>query len=492
MASFFGFGSNGNGQLGIGSDEDTSVPIRVEFSQGIIDSIHQHPTCNASFPFHCFAAGGNHTALITQQSRRLFMTGSNKDAESLLAEPSQVFRSHELILGSEPPSQLAHHESPTRWRSVACGWAFTIAVTEPEPRARQQIYAWGSGAFGELGLGPGTTKSGPKAMPITRGAFDLEEGSDNSFEIIKVAAGLRHVLALVKERQTSTDKEPAVRTFLVGWGSNRQGQLGQLLRNKVKDSTDGGELVPFTEKELRGKIMEPTRIQIFKEGATIVDMACGQNHSLILFSDGTVYSSGLDKYGQLGPSTLAQEVSGSASERPRDFRLGFERVVGLPYVDSISCGWNHNAVMDSRAETLAAQRGSIIYMWGRSNHGQLGNGVPYHMIDGTTSSVPSGIVSLRIFSSGEQGGTNGEVKQSAEIVSYSCGSEHTLATTSTGECFAWGWNEHGNCGTGAEDHGQEKPKDVPEPRKIVFDSKDVDSPRTGWVQGGYGSSWVFT
>lgn len=421
------------------------------------------------------------------------MTGSNKDAESLLAEPSQVFRSHELILGSGPqPPQPVHDQSPTRWRSVACGWAFTIAVTEPDPRARQQIYAWGSGAFGELGLGPGTTKSGPRAVPIMGGVFGLEEGSNNSFEIVKVAAGLRHVLALVKEHLPSTDKnEPTTKSFLVGWGSNRQGQLGQLIRNRVRGSTPGTELVPFTEKELRGKIMEPTRIQLFKEDTEIVDMACGQNHSLVLFSDGTVYSSGLDKYGQLGPSIPTQEASGSASERPKDFRLGFERVVGLPYVDSISCGWNHNAAMDSRAETLAEQGGSVIYMWGRNDHGQLGNGVPYHVVDSTTSSIPSRIVGLRIFNTGEQGGTYSEDKQSAEIVSYSCGSEHVLAMTGAGECFAWGWNEHGNCSAGAEDQGQEKPKDVPEPRKVIFDSKYAYFPRPGWVQGGYGSSWAF-
>lgn len=491
MASLFGFGSNGNGQLGIGSDEDTSVPIRVKCTEDILDSTHSPSTRNASIPFHCFAAGGNHTALITQGSRCLFMTGSNKDAESLLPEPSQVFKSHELILGSGPPSpppvQQQQNQSPTRWCSVACGWAFTIAVTEPEPESGigQQIYAWGSGAFGELGLGPGTTKTGPRAMPITGGMFDLEEGSDTSFEIVKVAAGLRHVLALVKEHLSGSDQnESVVRTFLVGWGSNRQGQLGQLIRNRVKSSTPGTAPVPFTEKELRGKIMEPTRIQLSGDNAEIVDMACGQNHSLVLFSDGSVYSSGLDKYGQLGPSTLAQEGIS------KDFRLGFERVIGLPYVDSISCGWNHNAAMDSRIEAVTEQRGSIIYMWGRNDHGQLGHGVPCLVVDGVASSISSGIVSLRIPNTGEsRQGHGNDRHQSAKIASYSCGSEHTLAMTSTGECFAWGWNEHGNCGVGAEDQGLEKPKDVPEPRKVLF---DVESSQPGWVQGGYGSSWVLT
>src|SRR5690606_10626990 len=113
-------------------------------------------------PFHDFASGGNHTALIThannenvnnKSNRSLFMTGSNKDNESLLQEPAQIFMSHEI-------PQLSR---PWQWQSVTCGWAFTIAVAGPdtesgsglEPRSRQdteptdfQVYAWGSGSFG--------------------------------------------------------------------------------------------------------------------------------------------------------------------------------------------------------------------------------------------------------------------------------------------------------------------------------------------------------
>ncbi|KAF9419834.1 putative E3 ubiquitin-protein ligase herc6 [Podila epigama] len=548
MSRLFGFGSNGNGQLGIASDEDTATPIPVHFEPPIewnyLSSSAQAPPPPSS-PFHCFAAGGNHTALITRRTRHLYMTGSNKDSESLLSEPSQVFRSHKVNVHPSrlPTTSISLSLTPLqdnkvdntidqrqpRWRSVACGWAFTIAVTEPssvehisphphchDQQQQQQVYAWGSGAFGELGLGPGLTNTGPHARLLQHGALDPKILS-SKMEIIKVEAGLRHVLLLIKELlpasqdlTTTTTTTESTKTTLIGWGSNRQGQLGQLVRNRTNKQENGNtqSLVPFTEKELRGKFMEPTRIVLNpdNDAAQLVDMACGQNHSLALFSDGSVYSTGSDKYGQLGrPSSSSDTVK-------KDFRLGFERVTGLPFVDSISCGWSHNAAMDSRVETLQRQGGSILYVWGRNDHGQLGDSAPCRQIlidHGGMGQVPAGIRELRIFdnasSSSQQQPHQHEHHQQqqnqkehdsdqrrADIISFSCGSEHTLAVTRSGGCYAWGWNEHGNCGTGAGDHEVEGLLDVPSPRKVSFGSQDQSTPQGKWVQGGYGSSWIFT
>lgn len=514
--SLFAFGSNGNGQLGIGFDEDTSSPLPVQFdphptlSHPPLTNHHQHPTIRHP-PFLDFAAGGNHTALITRDHQLLYMTGSNKDSESLLDEPAQVF-TRLPTMHTEPSSssavsfkKTAQHESedqtPTRWRSVACGWAFTIAVTEPESgltdkavntsieadvgharNHRNKVYTWGSGAFGELGLGPRLTKTGRRAIEIKGGTLNSLE---RCYEILKVRAGLRHVLLLVREQSNSD-----TRTMLIGWGSNRQGQLGVLTRQH-----DGGNEAPLTDKELRGKFMEPTLIMIPRDSSDpttpvpeITDMACGQNHSLVLLSDGSVYSSGLNKYGQLGP------MNPSSIQR-QDFRIGFEKVHGLPFVDSISCGWNHNAAMDTRP--LYEKGRTIIYLWGRNDHGQLGNGVPVLSVDtdwSGSNTVPLGVIVQVQIPTAHDGAQD----ENEEIISYSCGSEHTLAMTRSGDCYAWGWNEHGNCGSGHDATTTTMDlRDVPAPRKVQFlalsssQSPASDSGQ-GWVLGGYGSSWVWT
>ncbi|KAF9111375.1 hypothetical protein BGX27_005014 [Mortierella sp. AM989] len=493
--SLFGFGSNGNGQLGIGSDEDSSIPQIVQFIPTLSSYSRQHHTQAHSTrpPFHDFAAGGNHTIFITHGDRDLYMTGSNKDGELLLQEPAQVFTLHrfpiDLQTGDCQDSLLnkeSEEKKHQRWRSVACGWAFTIAVTEPESASKSdpvpgsrvkylnKAYAWGSGAFGELGLGSGLTKTNRRPIAIEKGLLSADAALSSTMspiriEIMKVRAGLRHVLLLAQEKIFDGQEETS-RTILMGWGSNRQGQLGVLER--FADNT-----IPFTEKELRGKFMEPTRILIAKEHPAIVDMACGQNHSLVLFSDGTVYSSGLNKYGQLGPcETLDQDT--------RDFRIGFKKVHNLPFVDSISCGWNHNAAMNSSSP----HGKTTIYLWGRNDHGQLGSDNPLISVDVdlTGYSSFSRIVQLQIPKSTSCHGSY------EEIVSYSCGSEHTLAMTRSGDCYAWGWNEHGNCSRGnSEDDDRQ---DVPSPRKVCFSNPTSarDPDWHGWVTGGYGSSWVWT
>ncbi|KAF9354214.1 putative E3 ubiquitin-protein ligase herc4 [Mortierella sp. AD094] len=513
--SLFAFGSNGNGQLGIGSDEDTSIPLQVQFIPSLPSlnqqQQHAHEEGSTQTPFHDFAAGGNHTVLITRGEKELYMTGSNKDGELLLQEPTQVFTFHEFSsdlqsknnhdssLNKEEKKKEKEEERRQRWRSVTCGWAFTIAVTEPESTTKPDsttgcrvkcintAYAWGSGAFGELGLGPSLTKTGRRPIAIEKGLLSTSIATTTALsssilpsqiEILKVRAGLRHVLLLARENFLDGQEEIS-RIILMGWGSNRQGQLGVLERLD-------GSAKPFTEKELRGKFMEPTRIMIAKEQLTnnhnsqsapvIVDMACGQNHSLVLFSDGTVCSSGLNKYGQLGPSaTLDQET--------RDFRIGFKKIHGLPFVNSISCGWNHNAAMDN-----SSPHGRItIYLWGRNDHGQLGSDIPLILVDvNLTGSNPLfGIVKVQIPSTHDS-------QKCEEIVSFSCGSEHTLAMTRSGDCYAWGWNEHGNCSSG--NSSSDDRQDVPSPRKVCFpnSTSNRDSNWQGWVAGGYGSSWVWT
>ncbi|KAG0325942.1 hypothetical protein BGZ99_010395 [Dissophora globulifera] len=559
--SLFAFGSNGHGQLGIGSDIDTSLPRPVQFVPPLAFTPRDHHAhCHhqeqhlnhddgihtMTRPFHAFAAGGNHTALITaDDSRLLYMTGSNKDHESLLEEPTQVFRRVELSHAQQQQQQqqqreIAQQVEQVRWRSVACGWAFTIAVTEPSPRphlvqeqSQEQhvdhrwcntAFSWGSGAFGELGLGPGVTKTGYNAVTIRTGLLSesslhfLTLSSSDRFEILQVKAGLRHVLMLVKQIDHAGRK---ITNILMGWGSNRQGQLGILERARSRTgSQTGGEagvsdveehLPPFTEKELRGKFLEPTRILISKEqqpstltqeSAEVVDMACGQNHSLVLFTDGTVYASGLNKYGQLGPrrSTTVTTATTTATatglkDRPQEFRIGFEQVLGIPFVDSISCGWNHNAVMDTRPILSNGNTGrTVIYLWGRNDHGQLGSETPALRavdVDLSGAGLP-GIVQIRIPNESD----DQKEKDYEEIVSYSCGSEHTLAMTRSGACYSWGWNEHGNCGSGFND-SIDGLQDVQAPRKVRFETLPEESSSSNkdeqrWVSGGYGSSWVWT
>ena len=98
-------------------------------------------------------------------------------------------------------------------------------------------------------------------------------------KIIKISAGGWHSLAL------------SAFGDVYAWGWNDTGQLG----------------IKNTSKEDKESYSIPTLIDLFDEKETIVeqnikDIACGSRHSAILLDDNTVWTTGCNKYGQLGLS----------------------------------------------------------------------------------------------------------------------------------------------------------------------------------------------
>jgi len=92
----------------------------------------------------------------------------------------------------------------------------------------------------------------------------------------------------------------------------------------------------------------------------------------------------------------------------------------------INCGYHHNAAIDEDG---------IIYTWGRSNHGQLGQG------EVKNQSIPSLLA---------------QPLTKMEISEVSCGWQHTLALSIQGFVFAWGLNINGQLG-----HGDYDDRNVP-------------------------------
>jgi len=100
------------------------------------------------------------------------------------------------------------------------------------------------------------------------------------------------------------------------WGSNGNGQLGQSKQKRV---------------------LQPTPIpKIGKQH--IVEVVCGAMHSMLRTENGDVYSSGLNKYGQLGHGTTADVDE-------------FKLIDGLKGKNArmMACGGENSAVLTARA-----------------------------------------------------------------------------------------------------------------------------------------------
>lgn len=91
---------------------------------------------------------------------------------------------------------------------------------------------------------------------------------------------------------------------------------------------------------------KPTKIDI----ENVIDIATGDGHTLLLTKDGKVYSCGTNSYSQLGRS--------GNTTKP-------EEVPGLENISQIAA---------STYNSMALTKDGKLYTWGYNGNGQLGNG----------------------------------------------------------------------------------------------------------------------
>ncbi|KAG9290673.1 hypothetical protein G9A89_011636 [Geosiphon pyriformis] len=409
----YAFGSNGQGQLGIGSEEDSRTPRICLFSS--------KTSPNLSRPPLVMSGGGNHSAVITCDEE-LWMSGQNVYGQCGLKSSSTHYNIFHKVQLSEPNTK---DSNCTRFRSVACGWSHTLVTTQ-----RGELYVFGKGSFGELGLGHSLLSTEGKIMKI--------EGISN---VQKVACGLRYSIALTVDGKC------------YGWGNNRYGQLSL---NEYDDEMRG---IPAQNPIGKTNINKtnyfyPVQIQLPYSHEIIVDVGCGQYHTAVLTKQGQVYTFGQNKYGQLGYASPLDIPS----------RAIPKRVVMLgENAEEISCGWHH---------TIILLKSKKIAIWGRNDHGQLG--ILPEKNDDYWIEKPILLCYLpKII----------PFKPDIQVINVVSGSEHSLIRTSFGQCLAWGWNEHGNCAT-------EDGYDVLIPKNIV-DSVTKEPFRVGKIGAGCGTSWIW-
>ncbi|MBH8559362.1 RCC1 domain-containing protein [Hymenobacter negativus] len=144
--SLWAWGSNANGQLGIGSTTAKSAPQRV----------------GSGTSWASVAAGTSHS-LAVQADGSLWAWGANA--------------SRQLGLGSTTADQNTPQPvgSGTNWLSAAAGDAHSLAV-----QADGTLWAWGSNANGQLGLGNTTNQTTPQAVAAVTSWLSAAAGTGYS------------------------------------------------------------------------------------------------------------------------------------------------------------------------------------------------------------------------------------------------------------------------------------------------------------------------
>jgi RHS repeat-associated protein len=286
-------------------------------------------------------AGGQYHSLAVRNDGTVWAWGYNADGE--LGDGTTT--------GRTTPVQASGVSGAT---AVAAGDLHSLALT-----TGGTVRSWGSNAFGQLG--DGTTTGRTTAIQVT--------GLSGA---TAVAAGNYHSLALRSDGS------------VVAWGLNGAGELG--------DGTVTNRTTPVAVQGLSGAV-----------AIAAGGLPGWAGHSAALKSDGTVWTWGYNKHGQLGLGTTTSTTTP-------------QKVAGLTGVVAITASGDN---------TYALKSDGTVWAWGDNGYGQLGN----TSVKGSQSTSP-----VQVSISG--------------VAAIAAGGTHALALKSDGTVWAWGNNNTGQLGDG--------------------------------------------
>ncbi|XP_003962937.1 protein RCC2 homolog [Takifugu rubripes] len=230
---------------------------------------------------------------------------------------------------------------------------------------------------------------------------------------------------------------------LWSWGRNEKGQLGH------------GD----TKRLEAPKLIEGLADHL------VVAAACGRNHTLALTDNGSVYSFGENKLGQLGQCSQTYAVLSPAL-------ISYD---GQPLV-KVACGAEFSMVVDCKGN---------LYSFGCPEYGQLG-----HNSDGKFIAraqrieFDCEIIPRRIAIFIEKS-KDGQVMPVPNVVvrDVACGANHTLVLDSQKRVFSWGFGGYGRLG-----HAEQKDEMVPRLIKLF----DFPGRGASQIYTGYQCSFAVT
>jgi len=269
----------------------------------------------------------------------------------------------------------------TDWDQVACGLHHTMAI-----KSDGTLWGTGRNLQGQLGLGDN----------VNRNIFN-KVGTNNDW--IQVACGEYYTIS-IKENGT-----------LWGTGDNHWGQLG------LDDYGQDSDRNVFTQE--------------IGLDTNWVQVACGDYHTLAIKSNGTLWGTGTNHYGELG-------IGGGYF-----YKIIFTQEESISDKwDQVDCGGNHS---------ISLKSDGTLWSTGQNHYGQLGLG----------DNVDRNVFTQEI-------GLDTDWKQVAG------GYMHTMAIKSDGNLWCTGYNNLGQLGLGDNTH------------RNVFTQVGVDN---DWIQVACGVSF---
>ncbi|KAF8346926.1 regulator of chromosome condensation 1/beta-lactamase-inhibitor protein II [Amanita rubescens] len=386
---FDDLGSNARGQLGNGSTDDFTLSFNSAHSLAALQAFCLQDLIRVI----SVSGGANHTVLLleikdtfsSELRTELWGCGSSSrgqlgtDIYALPNASSPVFRLIHLPLEQ-------HNLMGYSYKIARAAWETTYAVLR-SPGKEDVLISMGADDFGDLGVGDHSKDSSVNAFHIVNFDHIKVDGlrlKSDTIEILDLSTGQHHVVAHLR----ATFSDDSARSFVVGWGISRHGQLGDVALD--------------SEHNVMQRFI-PTPRLVLRPGE-ITELSLGAQHTIFLHA--------------------SRRVSGIGSNRKGQF-----------HVRHVACTWNgtYNVVDDE----VGAWR---IISLGSNTHGQLGristDGVEEAVVD-----FPNTVKAWNL---------ERIVSGSEHVLCLTSAKTGTLEQRIT-EVWGWGWNEHGNLGLNTTD-----------------------------------------
>lgn len=282
------------------------------------------------------------------------------------------------------------------------------------------IYVFGEGTSGELGLGSKRI-SGKKPIDVKRPRLN-DNLSAKTVGVVQIACGGMHVAALTRDNKILT------------WGVNDQGALGRDtnwdggLRDAEK--ADDSDSEDEDDTGINPKESTPTALseEDFAPGTRFVQVVASDSASFALTEDGRVYGWGTFRSSD-GILGFTENVK--VQSRPA-------LLAGLKNIKALASGANHVLALDHKGNVVA---------WGCGQQNQLGRRIIER--NKMSSLVPQGVGLPR-----------------GKVAKIACGSYHSFAIDHNGAVWGWGLNNFGEIGV--ENSAGEDDAVILKPVKINF------------------------
>lgn len=289
----------------------------------------------------------------------------------------------------------------------------TVVAINHAPTDPLNVYVFGDGSNGELGLG-----NGKNCSEVKRPRLNPHLPGDTA-GVVHVSVGGMHTAVLTKDNKILT------------WGVNDQGALGRNtdwdggLRDmdaddSESDSDAGTNLNPIEST--------PTEIDQSNvpEGTIWTQLACSDSATFALTNEGLVYGCGTFRSNEgifgFSSTVLVQRI--------------FTLIPELKKITKVVAGANHILALDNKGQVFA---------WGSGQQNQLGRRILERFLK--NSLVPTQF---------------GLPKQ---MVNIGAGSYHSFAMHKNGKLYSWGLNSFGETGI-TDNFEAEGESDVHQPKVV--------------------------